>query len=79
VASALAWRRGWRRPRPHALAPYAPGPGRVPSFPHPLVCPSVVNGLRLERLPDVAGLPAYAAPADEPWVYDGRIVLNVRG
>jgi len=32
----------------------------------------------LERLADVAGLPAYAAPRDEPWLYDGRIVLQVR-
>ena len=28
---------------------------------------------------DVAGLPAFAAPADEPWVYDGRIVLRTSG
>jgi hypothetical protein len=78
VAGALAWEGGWRHPRPHALAPYAPGAGRIPGFPHPLVCPSVVAGVELEPLPDVAGLPAYAAPADEAWIYDGRIVLNVR-
>jgi hypothetical protein len=78
VASAIAWEGGWRHPRPHALDPYRPGPGRVPGFAHPLVCPSVIDGVRLERLRDVAGLPAYAAPADEPWVYDGRIVLRAR-
>jgi hypothetical protein len=61
-----------------ALAPYLPGPGRIPNFPHPLLCPSVLEGIRLERLPDVAGLPAYAAPAEEPWIYDGRIVLRAR-
>jgi hypothetical protein len=32
----------------------------------------------LERLPDLAGLPAYAAPLVEPWLYDGRIVLEAR-
>jgi hypothetical protein len=74
VAGAIEWRGGLLHPRPRALAPYAPGSGRVPSFPHPLLCPSVVEGVRLERLPDVAGLPAYAAPS-EPWIYDGRVVL----
>ena len=60
------------------LAPYAPGPGRVPGFSPPLLCPSVLPGIELEPLADVAGLPAFAAPQDEPWVYDGRIVLRVR-
>jgi Ig-like domain from next to BRCA1 gene len=67
---------GGRRPR--ALAAYAPGPGRVPGFSAPLVAPSVLPGIELERLDDVEGLPAYAAPRDEPWVYDGRIVLTAR-
>jgi hypothetical protein len=49
----------------------------VPGFSAPLLCPSVLPGVRLERLQDVGGLPAYAAPRDEPWVYDGRIVLRV--
>jgi hypothetical protein len=75
VSSAIDWRSGWRHPRPHALEAYKPGPGRVPGFANALLCPSVVDGVRLERLADVAGLPAYAAPVDEPWVYDGRIVL----
>jgi hypothetical protein len=74
VAGAIAWGGGRFHPRPRALAPYEPGSGRIPSFSHPLVCPSVVEGVRLERLPDVAGLPAFAAPS-EPWIYDGRIVL----
>ncbi|MGZ4352383.1 MAG: hypothetical protein ACXVZ4_02455, partial [Gaiellaceae bacterium] len=26
-----------------ALAPWAPGTGRIPAFPHPLLCPSVVR------------------------------------
>jgi hypothetical protein len=75
VAGALAWEGGHRRPR--ELEPYEPGRGRQPGFAAPLVCPSVLDGVELERLADVAGLPAYAAPRDEPWVYDGRIVLRV--
>jgi hypothetical protein len=75
VAGAIDWN-GARRPR--ALAAYTPGPGRVPGFAGPLLAPSVLPGIELERLHDVEGLPAYAAPRDEPWVYDGRIVLRVR-
>lgn len=77
VAGAVAWE-GRRRPR--ALAPYEPGPGRVPGFAAPLLCPSVLPGIALEPLGHVAGLPAFAAPPPrgEPWVYDGRIVLRAR-
>lgn len=78
VAGAIEWVGGLGHRRPRTLAPYLPGPGRIPGFPHPLLCPSVLAGIELERLPDVAGLPAFAAPAEEPWVYDGRIVLAVR-
>lgn len=78
VAGAIEWPRGLFRHRPHALAPYVPGPGRLPGFASPLLCPSVLSGVSLERLADVEGLPAYAAPSDEPWLYDGRIVLRVR-
>jgi hypothetical protein len=78
VAGAVAWPGGLGRRRPHALAPYEPGPGRIPGFPHPLLCPSVLDGIELDRLPDVAGLPAFAAPVEEPWVYDGRIVLAAK-
>jgi len=76
VAGSIAWEGSLGRRRPAALAPYEPGPGRIPGFSHPLVCPSVMDGVVLERLPDVAGLPAFAAPLDEPWLYDGRIVLR---
>jgi hypothetical protein len=74
VAGAIEWN-GVRRPP--ALAPYAPGPGRIPTFNEPLIAPSVLDGIELEPLEDVAGLPAYAAPRDEPWIYDGRVVLRV--
>ena len=50
----------------------------IPGFTHPLLCPSVLDGIELERLADVEGLPAFAAPADEPWLYDGRIVLRAQ-
>ena len=78
VAGAIAWEGGAARRRPHELEPYVPGRGRQPGFSAPLLCPSVLDGVPLERLADVAGLPAYAAPRDEPWLYDGRIVLQVR-
>jgi hypothetical protein len=74
VAGAIEW--DGRRPR--SLADYAPGPGRLPGFTGALLAPSVLPGIELERLDDVEGLPAYAAPRDEPWVYDGRIVLRTR-
>jgi hypothetical protein len=76
VAGAIDWLGGLLRRRPRALAPYAPGPGRIPNFTHPLLCPSVLDGLELEPLGEVAGLPAFAAPAEEAWLYDGRIVLR---
>jgi hypothetical protein len=76
VAGSVAWEGSLGRRRPSDLAPYEPGPGRIPGFSYPLVCPSLMDGLVLERLPDVAGLPAFAAPIDEPWLYDGRIVLR---
>jgi hypothetical protein len=78
VAGAIRWHGGVGHPRPRALEPYQSGPGRIPGFAYPLLCPSILEGVQLERLADVAGLPAYAAPADEPWIYDGRIVLNAQ-
>ena len=78
VAGAIAWAGGFLSRRPRALAPYEPGSGRIPGFAAPLICPSVADGVELDRLDDVAGLPAYAAPRDEPWIYDGRAVLTAR-
>jgi hypothetical protein len=79
VAGSIAWDAGPLRRRPRALDPYAPGGGRAPGFGAPLLCPSVLPGVvELEPLTDVAGLPAFAAPRDEPWIYDGRAVLTAR-
>jgi hypothetical protein len=78
VAGAIAWDGGLLSPRPRVLSAYEPGAGRVPGFAAPLLCPSVAPGVELDRLEDVAGLPAFAAPRDEPWIYDGRAVLTAR-
>ena len=75
VAGAIDWQ-GIHRPR--ELAPYEPGGGRVPRFGAPLLVPSVLPGIELEPLGEVAGIPAFAAPLGEPWVYDGRIVVRAR-
>lgn len=58
------------------LPEYAPGGGRHPRFPHPLVCPSLLPPL--EPNAEVAGLPAYRPEGDEPSMYDGRLVLRLR-
>ena len=73
VASAIEPSRARRRP----LAAWAPGPGRVPGFRGPLLCPSVLHGIELERVDDVEGQPAFLPPTDEPWVYDASLVLRV--
>jgi hypothetical protein len=61
-----------------ALADWAPGPGRIPGFTRPLLCASILHGIGVERLPDVHGLAAFAPPPDEPWLYDGAIILGLR-
>lgn len=78
VAGAVEWPSRLLRRAPRELAPYAPGPGRVPGFGAPLLAPSVLPGIELEPLGEIADLPAFAAPADEPWIYDGRIVITRR-
>jgi hypothetical protein len=66
---------GLRRPR--ELEPWRPGTGRVPRFEHPLLCPSLIPGSEPSwEWSDVAGLPALAHPRNEPWLYDGRIVVR---
>lgn len=64
------------RLRPRTLEPYVSEAGRVPGFPHPLVCPSHVRGLTPDMSEPVEGLPAARPPAGEPWLYDGRIVVR---
>jgi hypothetical protein len=78
VAGAVEWPSRLFHRRPRELAPYVPGPGRIPGFAAPLLCPSLLPGVELEPLGEVHGLPAFAAPQDEPWIYDGRIVLRLR-
>ena len=56
-----------------ALRPWAPGGGRNPSFAHPLLLPSLLNGLEPGRH---EGLPAYV-PDGEPALFDGRIRLRL--
>lgn len=62
-------------PRSRELEPYT-RPGRVPGFAHPLVCPSVLEGVHVEWT-EVAGLPAALPPPDEPSLYDGRITVRL--
>jgi hypothetical protein len=59
--------------RERELAPWAPGGGRNPSFPHPLLLPSLLAGLEPT---EHAGLPAYE-PDDETSLFDGRIRLRL--
>jgi hypothetical protein len=58
------------------LEPYAPGGGRKPGFPHPLVLPSLLPPLVPNT--EVAGLPAWQPESDEPWLYDARITLRLK-
>jgi hypothetical protein len=67
---------GFFRRRPRALAPYAPGSGRQPTFAHPLLCPSVIAGVEPVWAEPVEGLPAARAPEGETWLYDGRIAVR---
>ena len=69
---------GLLRRRPRELEPWSPGTGRLPRFAHPLLCPSLVRGVAGEWVGDVLGLPALRPPPDEPWLYDGRIVVRAR-
>lgn len=62
--------------RDRALRPYRPGGGRNPSFPEPLVCPSLLPPLVPNC--EIAGLPAWRPEGAEPWIYDGRITARLR-
>jgi len=65
-----------------ALAPWQPGTGRVPGFPHPLVCPSLATDVAPDWVAPVEGLPAVRPRQHEPWLepalYDGRIAVTAR-
>jgi hypothetical protein len=76
VGGAVEPERGLLRRIDPALEPYAPGGGRHPRFPHPLVCPSLLPPL--EPNCEVAGLPAYAPDGGEPWMFDGRLTIRLR-
>lgn len=63
-----------------ALAPWSPGSGRKPNWSRPLICPSIASEIRDGTAlgTAVAGLPAIdPASSGEPWLYDGRIVIDV--
>jgi hypothetical protein len=76
VGGAVEPERGLLRRNDPALEPYAPGGGRHPRFPHPLVCPSLLPPLAPNC--EVAGLPAYAPDGGEPWMFDGRLTVRLR-
>jgi hypothetical protein len=59
-----------------ALAAWSDDAGRDPGFAQPILCPSILRGVELERLDDVEGLPAFAPPDGEPWIYDGRVAVR---
>jgi hypothetical protein len=56
------------------LRDYPAGGGRSPRFPRPLACPSLLPPL--EPNCEVAGLPAWRPEDDEPFMFDGRLVLR---
>jgi hypothetical protein len=76
VGGAVEPERGLLRRTAPGLEPYAPGGGRHPRFPHPLVCPSLLPPL--EPNEEIAGMPAYRPDDDEPWMFDGRLVIRLR-
>jgi hypothetical protein len=77
VGGSIETDRGLFRRAAPELQAYAPGGGRHPRFPHPLVCPSLLPPL--EPNDEVAGLPAYRPEErGEPWMFDARLVLRLR-
>jgi hypothetical protein len=76
VGGSVETDRGLLRRGDPALEPYAPGGGRNPSFPHPLVCPSLLAPL--EPNAEVAGFPAWQPDGTEPWIYEGRATVRLR-
>ena len=77
VAGAIEWVGGRGRRRPRSLAPYEPGPGPDPEL-RARRCSarrcstgSSWSGSRTSR-----ACPPSPRPADDAWLYDGRIVLE---
>ena len=63
-----------------ALAPWAPGAGRRPNWNLPLLCPSIASeiGESMSPCTQVAGMPSIDLQGHpEPWLYDGRIVIEL--
>ena len=62
------------------LAPWSPGFGRRPNWDRPLACPSIaIEAEKCDPMQaPLAGLPAVdPASIAEPWLCDGRIVVDV--
>jgi hypothetical protein len=65
--------------RDRSLAPWRPSGGRNPSFPHPLLFPSLLEPLEPSSHLEA---PAYAPPRDvpadltEPWIFEGRTAVR---
>jgi hypothetical protein len=81
VGGSIAAKTGLRRKAPPELEAWAPGGGRVPTFSQPLLCPSVVRGVEPTWTGRIAELPAALLPSGhdpEPWLYDGRVALELR-
>jgi hypothetical protein len=81
VGGSVSAKRGLRRKTPAELEPWTPGGGRAPAFAHPLLCASVVRDVAAAQADPVVGLPAVALPEGhdpEPWLYDGRITMELR-
>ena len=78
VGGSLDGRRaGGSAARPAELAARTrPAAAATRRFAHPLLCPSLLPGARAERRGRRAA--RLAPEGDEPWLYDGRIVIRLR-
>jgi hypothetical protein len=78
VAGPIDARFGPLRRRPLVLGPWEPGRSQPPSPGRPLLCPSIVKGIKVDWDAPVRGLPAVLRPAGEPWLFDERFELRAR-
>ena len=78
VGGAIETDGGLLRRRRALLEPWRPEQGRVTSFAHPLLCPSLVADVEPVWAEPVEGLPAARAPEWEPVLFDGRIRVALR-